>query len=182
MWANLIRSNQKLAKMKKFLLAFISCGLLAVVCCQDESGIEKEKKAIIAVIEAEKTAYYNQDLSALDGSWIQESSSRKIFLTTHGITELSGWEEIHQNNIEAIERDWDEHPETAKYSNYSVTVYGKTALVLHDSEHRMTGLDQESVLNMRRIVHLVKIEEEWKIDLMAMYFMPFNVMGEEIEM
>ena len=35
---------------------------------------------------------------------------------------------------------------------------------------------------MRRIVHLVKIEDEWKIDLMTMYFMPYNAMGEEIEM
>jgi len=168
--------------MKKILLALFACSLLAVVCCQDESPVEKEKKAIISVIEAEKIAYYTQDLAGLDGSWIQEYSVRKIFLTTHGITELSGWEEIHQNNIEAIERDWDEHPETAQYSNYSINIYGNTALVLHDSEHRMTAQDEVSVLNMRRIVHLVKVDDEWKIDLMAMYFMPYNPMGEEIEM
>jgi hypothetical protein len=168
--------------MKKFLLALFAFSLLAVVCCQDESGIEKEKKAIIAVIEAEKIAYYTQDLSGLDESWVQEFSSRKLFLTTHGITELTGWSEIHQNNTEAIGRDWNEHHETAQYSNYSINVYGNTALVLHDSEHKITDLEKESVLNMRRIIHLVKIDEEWKIDLLAMYFMPHNHMGEEIEM
>jgi len=168
--------------MKKFILALITCSLLAVVCCQDESALEKEKKAIIAVIEAEKVAYYHQDLAGLDASWVQEPSVRKIFLTTHGITELSGWDEIHQNNIEAIERDWDEHPETAQYSNYSINIYGNTALVYHDSEHKMTSPEELSILNMRRIVHLVKLDDAWKIDLMAMYFMPYNPMGEEIEM
>ena len=117
--------------MKKYFLALLACTLLAVVCCQDESGIEKEKKAIISAIEAEKTAYYTQDLSGLDDSWIQEYSSRKLFLTSHGVTELTGWSEIHQNNIEATERDWDEHVETVKYSDYSINVYGHTALVLH---------------------------------------------------
>jgi len=168
--------------MKKFLLALFAFSLLAVVCCQDESGVEKEKKAIIAVIEAEKTAYYKQDLSGLDESWVQESSSQKLFLTSHGITEITGWNEIHQNNIEAIERDWNEHVETVQYSNYSINLYGSTALVLHDSEHKMTNQDEESILNMKRIIHLVKIDDEWRIDLMAMYFMPHNPMGEEIEM
>lgn len=168
--------------MKRILLALFAFSLLAVVCCQDESGIEKEKKAIVAVIEAEKTAYYTQDLAVLDESWIQESSSRKLFLTSHGVTELRGWKEIHQNNIEATERDWDEHVETVQYSDYSINVYGHTALVLHSSEHMITDHDEESILHMKRIVHLVKIDDEWKIDLMTMYFMPYNAMGEEIEM
>lgn len=168
--------------MKKYFLALLACSLLAVVCCQDESAIEKEKKAIISAIEAEKTAYYAQDLSGMDAAWIQESSSRKLFLTTHGKTELSGWNEIHQNNIEAIERDWNEHPETVQYSNYSINVYGNTAMVLHDSEHRMTHQEEVTILNMRRIVHLVKTNDEWKIDLMALYFMPHIPLGEEIEM
>jgi len=168
--------------MKKFLLALFAFSLLAVVCCQDESGIEKEKKSIIAVIEAEKSAYYNQDLSGLDESWVQESSSRKLFLTSHGITELTGWKEIHQNNTEAIERDWNEHVETVQYSNYSIEVYGTTALVYHNSEHKITDHAEESILNMKRILHLVKIDDEWKIDLMAMYFMPHIPMGQDIEM
>jgi len=168
--------------MKKILLAMLAFSLLAAVCCQDESGIEKEKKAIIAVIEAEKIAYYTHDLSTLDDSWVQELSSKKLFLTTHGITEIEGWNDIHQNNIEAVERDWSEHVETVQYSDYSINVYGSTALVLHDSEHMITDHDVESILNMRRILHLVKIDDEWKIDFMAMYFMPHIPLGEEIEM
>ena len=163
--------------MKKLLLALITCCLLAVVCCQDESGIEKEKKAIIAVIEAEKTAYYTQDLAGLDESWVQESSSRKMFLTSHGITEIDGWDEIHQHNIESVGRDWNEHIETVQYTNYSINVYGNTALVLHDSEHQITDHGEHSDLNMRRIIHLVKVDDEWKIDLMTLYFMPHIQVG-----
>lgn len=168
--------------MKKILLALCTCTLLAVVCCQDESGIEKEKKAIKAVIEAEKLAYYTQDLAGMDKAWVQDPSSRKMFLTSHGITEIIGWDDIHQNHIEAIERDWDEHIETVKYTNYSINIYGNTAMVLHDSEHQITDHGNESILNMRRILHLVKVNEEWKIDLMSMYFMPHNPLIDEIEM
>lgn len=175
-------SNLKRPKMKKYLLALFACSLLAVVCCQDESGIEKEKKAIIAVIEAERIAYYNKDLTSLDDSWVQEPSSRKLFLTTHGITEITGWDDIHQNHIEAVERNWDEHEETAQYSEYSINIYGYTAMVIHDSEHMITDHGEESILNMRRMVHLVKVDDKWKIDLMALYFMPHNPIGEEVEM
>ena len=64
----------------------------------------------------------------------------------------------------------------------TINIYGHTALVLHDSEHQITDHGNESTLNMRRILHLVKVDEEWKIDLMSMYFMPHNPLVEEIEM
>ena len=167
--------------MRKLLFPFIAFVLLAGVCCQDESGIEKEKKAIKAVIEEEKAAYYEQDLSRLDNSWIQEASSRKLFMTPIGITELDGWTKIHQNNVEATEREWNESEELAGYSNYTITIYGNTALALHDSNHLMKIQEEESVLKMRRILHLVKIDGEWKIDFMAMYFIPQVQRGEETE-
>jgi hypothetical protein len=167
--------------MKKYLFALVAFCLLASVCCQDESMIEKDKKAIIAAIEQEKDAYYNQDLQGMDDSWSQETSARKLFLSPNGITELDGWNKIHQNNVEAAEREWIETNEPAGYSNFIVNLYGNTALVLHDSNHKFNTQEEESNLRMKRILHLVKLEEEWKIDFMAMYFLPHAIMAEEIE-
>ena len=167
--------------MKKLLFALVAFSLLAGVCCQDESGIEKEKKAIKAVIEEEKAAYYAQDLSRLDDSWIQESSSRKLFLSPNGITELDGWAKIHQNNVEATEIKWNEPMEPARYSNYTINFYGNTALVLLDSNHNIKNQDEASTLKMRRILHMLKVDGDWKIDFMAMYFLPHALMGEETE-
>lgn len=167
--------------MKKLLFGLIAFSLLAVVCCQDESGIEKEKKAIKAVIEGERVAYYQQDLARLDDSWIQESSSRKLFMTPHGITELDGWTKIQQHNLEESERERNESVETARYSNFTINVYGNTAMVFHDSDHMIKNQEDESILKMRRILHMVKIDDEWKIDLMGMYFKPHSQRGEETE-
>jgi hypothetical protein len=167
--------------MKKLLLPFVAFSLMAGVCCQDESGIKKEKEAIKAVIHKEKMAYYEQDLARLDDSWLQESSSRKLFMTTHGITELAGWNKVHQNNVEAAEREWDESAEPAKYSDFTINVYGNTALVLHDSDHKIKVEEEVSILEMRRILHLVKTDDEWKIDFMAMYFVPHIPRGVETE-
>jgi hypothetical protein len=167
--------------MKKLLFGLIAISLLAVVCCQDESGIEKEKRAIKAVIEREKIAYYLQDLSGMDDSWIQEASSRKLFMTPHGITELEGWTEIQQHNLEESERERNQAEESALYSNFTINVYDNTALVFHDSNHMIKDHEDESILKMRRILHMVKVDEEWKIDLMAMYFIPFSQRVEETE-
>lgn len=167
--------------MKRTLFAIVAFSILAGVCCQDDSAINKEKKAIKAVIEKEKTAYYERDLAALDEAWIQEPSSRKLFITSNGITELDGWAKIHQNNVEAVEREWNESTDPALYSNFSINVYGITATVLHDSDHLMMVEEEVSTLKMRRILHMVKVEEEWKIDLMAMYFVPLAARGVEID-
>ncbi len=158
--------------MKKVFLVVLAFCMLAVICCRDESGPDKEKKAIISVIEKEIAAYLDQDLEGLDAPWMHEADSRKMFMTSHGITELKGWDEIHQNNISISKRDWNEHEETAEFSNYEITIYGNTALVFHDSEQKIIDHELESVLRMRRIIHLVKVEDAWKIDLMAMYFLP----------
>ena len=141
--------------MKKILFAFIAFSLLASVCCQDESNIEKEKKAIMAVIEEEKDAYYKQDLVSLDNSWNQETTARKLFLSPNGFTELDGWTKIHQNNVEACEREWSESSEPAEFSNFTINLYGNTALVLHDSNHKINSQEEESTLKMKRILHMV---------------------------
>jgi hypothetical protein len=167
--------------MKKILFASIAFGLLAVVCCQDESGIEKEKKAIQAVIEGEKTAYHRQDLASMDNAWVQEPSSRKLFMTPHGITELHGWDKIHQNHLEESEHERNDFLESAQYSNYTINLYGNTALVFHDSDHKFRIQDEESMLKMTRILHMVKTDGEWKIDLMAMYFHPDTPVIEDTE-
>jgi hypothetical protein len=158
--------------MKRLLFPLIAFGLLAVVCCQDESGIEKEKKAIIAVIEKEKVAYFRQDLAGMDDSWIQDPSSHKFFLTPHGMTELIGWNEIHEHNMEESQRERSGVEEITQYVNYTINVYGNTALVFHDSHHTIKIQEEENLLKMRRILHMVKIADDWKIDLMAMYFHP----------
>jgi len=167
--------------MKKLLFALLGFSLLAGVCCQDESGFEKEKKAIIAVIEKEKVAYFQQDLAGMDDSWIQDPSSHKFFLTPHGMTELIGWTDIHQHNIEESQRQRNGIEETTQYENYTINVYGNTAVVFHDSNHTIKIQEEENLLKMRRILHMVKIADEWKIDLMVMYFHPENPKVQQIE-
>ena len=74
-----------------------------------------------------------------------------------------------------------ESEETALYSDYTIKVYGNTALVFHDSKHMVNIQEDQSILKMRRILHLVKADDDWKIDMMAMYFIPHSQGVEEIE-
>ena len=84
--------------------------------------------------------------------------------------------------MEATEIKWNVPMEPARYSNFTINVYGNTALVLLDSNHNIKNQDEASTLKMRRILHMVKVDGDWRIDFMAMYFLPHALMGEETEM
>jgi hypothetical protein len=161
--------------MKKYLIALITCSLLAGVSCQEKMDIEKEKEAIKAVMEEERSAFFDRDFSRYEATWIQEPTSRKYFMGESGITKLLGWSEVGESDKAQIENEelWENSKNLhAEYTNFEISVYENTALVFHDTQwsgiYRGEELDAVQV----RIVHLVKLEGKWKIDLMAMYRIP----------
>jgi len=161
--------------MKKYLFALIAFSLIASASGQDKAKIEKEKKAIKAVIEEERAAFFDRDFSRVEAIWIQESTSRKFYMSQNGITKFIGWSEVGKGDKEFIEDDdrWADYENpNAEYSNFDITVYGKTALVFHDTQWSGKYLGEELNGVQTRILHLVKFEGEWKIDLMAMYRIP----------
>jgi hypothetical protein len=68
---------------------------------------------------------------------------------------------------------------SASFSNYAVNIYDNTALLYHDIH--WTGNFQGRRIDDKanRIVHLVKKEGAWKIDLIIQLFVPSGI--EDIE-
>ena len=59
-----------------------------------------------------------------------------------------------------------------EYSDFDINVYGNTAVVFHDSQWSGKFQGEEQDVIQTRILHLVKVEGEWKLDLMVAYRIP----------
>jgi hypothetical protein len=129
----------------------------------------EDKAAIQAVIEEEMAAFYDQDLARIAATWVHKPSSSKVMITMEGVEETHGIEDILEDNREALAREmgaditW-----TAEYKNFRIEVFGSTALAYHDSEHVSNHPSGQQFSSFRRLIHLVKEEGQWKMDMMAL--------------
>ena len=167
--------------MKKNLLTLFALILLAGTSCQERIDIEKEKEAIIAVNEEERTAFFDHEITRLEAIWVQEPTSQRIFTSENTLTILNGWTEIFTNYRESMDADWwnDYEDLLANFSNYEINVYDNTAMVYHDIKWTGKYLGEETEMNQKRVLHYVKIDGTWKIDFTAQLTIP--VEKEEIE-
>ena len=149
--------------------------LLTGYSCKESVDPEAEKAAIIAVIEAEQEAYFEQDLEKMIGTWKQDTSSRKI-LSGRGhedYIEIRGWTALYEENkknLSLLPGALDGIQLTN--SSIEIQLYTNTALVYHDAIWSGSFEDEEWAWVQKRILHLVKVDTAWKIDLMYMYNMP----------
>ena len=163
--------------MKKIIFSVLALSLIVGSSCQEKIDIEKEKEAIKAVIEEELAAYVDRDFSRVEATWVHESTSRDYFMTSTGIFKRIGWSVIAKADKEHIEDEdyWDDRENyNGEHSNFDIVVYGNTALAFHQTKF---FVGEEFTNGQERIVHLVKVEGEWKIDFLGMYIFP----PEEVE-
>jgi hypothetical protein len=73
-----------------------------------------------------------------------------------------------------LERDWRDNLDFIKVndSNFDINVYGNTALVFHDTQWSAKYHGTPVYVDQTKILHLVKVEGKWKLDLMAIYQIP----------
>ena len=167
--------------MKKIIFSILALLLIAGSgSCQEKIDTEKEKESIKALIEEELAAYVDRDFSRVEATWVHESTSRDYNMTSTGVVKRIGWSVIAKSDKEHIEDEdlWDDTENyNGEHSNFDIVVYGNTALAFHQTKFFGKYLGEEFTRGQERIVHLVKVEGEWKIDFLGMYTLP----PEEVE-
>ena len=155
--------------MKKLALFTPVLIMVTVISCKARMDVAKEKEDIIAVIENEKEAYFNQDYSGISEAWIQEPSSYKIYMNENGNILFDGWDAISKHDQENLQdTSWDRSQVRMDFSNYRINVIDNTAWVLFDCH--TNGIVQGDTISIldTRIYVLKKVEGNWKFSLMAM--------------
>ena len=147
--------------MKNLFLIVFALFFLTLVSCQGEKYVEKQKEAIIHVIEESTNAYKAREIGRLDSIYLHDETTTRLNAGKYDFAYRKGWEEIEAAYKEMFEA----HPLaiTTKYEkkDFIIKVYTKSAYAFHDE----VIYDSENEYQHHQIgVHfLEKVKGEWKI-------------------
>jgi hypothetical protein len=168
-------NNTEEVVMKK-----LNCVVWFAIClapffssCQTRVDLEKEKEAIKAVLEQEKKGYFDKNSEMMAATWVQKSSSVKMFMSQEGEIDMFGWEKISERDKEDISKDYSDYKNIhVGYSDFQFSLYESNAWAIFKARWDWTYKDKPGKLEQTRIMAFEKVEGKWKTTLMAIYNVP----------
>jgi hypothetical protein len=144
-------------------ISFISIILFSGLSCGNLADLEKEKAAIIAVIEEETEAFYARDYDRMAAAHVQDETEIRIDVGPYGHTISRGWGDASLKDF--LLKNPEPGTNYEKKSNYQIKVYSGSAWAVYDnSAYSSKGqLLDKSV----HIQFLEKVHGRWKIAHMA---------------
>jgi len=147
--------------MKFFLWTLIVLILIAGTSCQEKIDIEKEKAAIIAVIEEETEAFFDNDIDRLSANHVQDETNIRLTATKSGYTYDVGWEKINSFYLDYFENEAEPGDFYEVKRNYKIKVYGESAWAVFDNDY-YNGEDELQSTSIHA-EFLEKVNGEWKL-------------------
>jgi hypothetical protein len=147
--------------MKKLLLIAVAISFLIVSSCQTKVDVEKEKQAIIAVLEKSSQAWLNRDFDDMSSTWLHDSFVARINVGRYGYSFSEGWNQQVTRYQTFFENNQDLSPNKEVFSNYRVKIYPSSAFAMYDMELRNENND---LLDERVYTAFMEKESgQWKI-------------------
>lgn len=156
--------------MKTNLVLLLVLSILAVTACQEQIDVEKEKEAIIAVVNAESNAYMVRDLETISSYMIQDSLNIAIHSGKWGYSYTTGWEKLTEN----YKKDFANDSAWARYQNlrlerenFNIKVYPESAWAVFNTVYMW---EEDSATSEWEVIEtriLEKVDGEWKITYVA---------------
>ena len=113
------------------------------------------------VIRAETETYYRRDADGWKGTWVQDSTAIRTFITSGSYSVARGWEKFGPGTVESLRRDPTPQAARVDWSNFVARIDGALAWAEYD-ERTVTPGDSEPLL-ARQQRTLVKRDGEWRI-------------------
>ena len=156
--------------MRRYLWPLFAILLLAGTSCQQ--NIEKEKEAILAVLQEEAEASVSKDIERLFAVHVKDSLESRMELGIYGYNTFRGWDEVQTLIGDFMEGDMQlENPVNHK-ENMILKVAGKSAWLTCDNIWEWTVDGHSGGYNNIQILFLEKIKGDWKISFSAYYTKP----------
>jgi hypothetical protein len=147
--------------MKKNIIPLTVLVALGLLSCQEKIDIEKEKAAIIEVIENETEAFFDYDIDRLGSFHIQDESNIRLTATRSGYTYDEGWDKIRAFFLDYFENEAVPGDFYEVKRNYKIKIYGESAWAVFDND--FYNEDDELLSTSIHVEFLEKVEGEWKI-------------------
>lgn len=153
--------------MKYITLTILLTLVLAFAGCTQEEAIdyEKEKAAIIEVINKETNAYLERDFETVYSTHVHDSLNMRATAGPNNYVFLEGWEEV-SGHLASDETEDDLSPGlhiTAEKSNFRMKIFPRSAFVVCDQVWTSKFDDDVTEINTIQIRFMEKIDGEWKI-------------------
>ena len=120
-----------------------------------------ETDEVKRVIREETESYYRRDANAWKGTWVQDSSAIRTFITSGSYSVALGWDKFGPGTVESIRTDATPQVVQVDRTNYVVRIDGALAWAEYD-ERTTTPTDSVPLL-ARQQRTLVKRNGEWRI-------------------
>jgi len=152
--------------MKTNLFVLLILSVLAVTACQKQIDVDKEKEAIIDVVNAESNAYLARDFETLSSNMVQDSLNIQIYANKWAYEYTVGWEDVAEGYKKDFANDsaWKEMNNLRlERKNFNIKVYPESAWAVFKTIYKW---EKDSVTNEWKTIEtrfLEKVNGEWKI-------------------
>ncbi len=162
--------------MRRYFWPLYILVLVIGTSCQPKVNVEKEKEAILAVIQEESDGVAAMDKDRVYATHIQSSEEMRLELGVYGYSLYDGWDEIESLFSDFLEGGNSDNIKISK-ENVVIKVNGNGALLTCDNFVQWgTGGETDGYSNIQ-IAFLEKVKGEWKISFTAYYSKPVEVPG-----
>jgi len=120
--------------MKNILWTLLVSILLAGASCQEKIDYEKEKAAIIDVLEKETEAFFDYDIDRLASFHVQDETNMRLTATKSGYTYDEGWGKVRSFFLDYFENVAEPGDFYEIKRNYKIKIYGESAWAIYDND------------------------------------------------
>ena len=154
--------------MKKYLLLFTAVIMVSGISCQKKVDIEKEKEAIMNVINAESETARIGDVTGLTSCYVQDEYNTRLMFTEDSYQIITGWDKLGPffDQFKA-NAGGDNSSMTFSKDNAVVKVMGNTAWAICDNNWKVKTEEGERKVESIQVTFLEKVEGAWKISFAA---------------
>lgn len=121
-----------------------------------------EADEVKRVIREETESYYRRDADVWKGTWVNDSSAIRTFITSGSYSVALGWEKFGPGTVETLRKDPTPQAVRVDRTNYVVRIDGGLAWAEYD-ERTNYPTDSVPPLLARQQRTLVKQNGQWKI-------------------
>ena len=155
--------------MKYTILSVFVLAAMVFTGCEQPIDYEKEKAAIIAVMEKETQSYIDRDFDAMFSTHVQDSLNMRLTAGPSAVVFAEGWDEVSRH-MTGDQTEDDLGPDlhiTVEKTNYRMRIYPQSAFVVCDQKWSTQYDDDVVEMNSIQVRFLEKKNGEWKISFVS---------------
>lgn len=162
--------------MRRYFWPLFVITILIGTSCQPKVNVEKEKEAIMAMIQQDIEGFQSMDKDLIFTNHVQDGEEVRLELGVYGYNIYNGWDEIETLLSDFLEGNEYDSMENSK-ENVILRVSGNSAWLVCDNITKLRSGDEVDVITNIQILFLEKAKGEWKISFSAYYSKPVEVPG-----